>query len=100
MGHKKIISIVLPIFNEEANISYIYQELVTTLSAVQERYSYEIIMVDDGSSDKSWSTIRQISEVDKNVVGVHFSRNFGKEIALSAGIDACVGDCVITMDSD
>lgn len=100
MGHKKIISIVLPIFNEEANISYIYQELVTTLSAVQERYSYEIIMVDDGSSDKSWSTIKQISEVDKNVVGVHFSRNFGKEIALSAGIDTCVGDCVITMDSD
>lgn len=57
-------------------------------------------MVNDGSTDKSWHAIKDVCSKDTHVKGLYLSRNFGKELALSAGIDGCTGDCVITLDAD
>ncbi|MFA6080439.1 MAG: glycosyltransferase family 2 protein [Candidatus Gracilibacteria bacterium] len=100
MINKKLISFVLPVYNEEKNIPYVYADLLEVLSRVSENYEYEIIFVNDGSRDKSWEIIHQIGLQDKKVKGLNLSRNFGKELALSAGIDAAGGDSVITMDAD
>ncbi len=92
----KKISIVIPVYNEEKclknNISVI-QEYV-------EKYDYEIVLVDDGSCDNTWNIIKELHELNTRVKGVRFSRNFGKEIALCAGLEKSTGDVAITMDSD
>lgn len=62
--------------------------------------NYEIVFIDDGSRDKTWSIIKEVSKEDKNVVGVHFSRNFGKEAAILAGLANAKGDCCVVMDCD
>lgn len=100
MNQKKIISIVLPIYNEEQNIPTMYKGITEVCKKLIDRYEYEVIMVNDGSRDQSWKNIKEICTKDTRVRGVCFSRNFGKELALSAGIDICKGDCVITLDAD
>jgi dolichol-phosphate mannosyltransferase len=100
MNQQKTISIILPIFNEEKNIALIYTEIVDIFKSILQKYTYEIIMVNDGSQDQSWKIIKDICERDKNVVGIYLSRNFGKELALSAGLNICTGDCAITLDAD
>ncbi len=94
-----LISIVLPIFNEQENIPVLYNELIKTLLTMPQ-YSYELIFVDDGSADNSWDAILNLSQLDAHVKGISFSRNFGNPAALMAGYEKAEGDIIISMDSD
>jgi glycosyltransferase involved in cell wall biosynthesis len=92
------LSIVVPVFNEEAVIEMFYQRLMNVLFSQQ--YRYEIIFVDDGSRDKTLAIIEMIRKMDTHVHVLSLSRNFGKEIAISAGLDYAEGDAVILIDAD
>jgi polyisoprenyl-phosphate glycosyltransferase len=93
------ISIVVPVYNEEENISPLYERLKACLLGIAD-FSYEIIMVDDGSTDGSLDAIKKIRESDDQVRFVSFSRNFGHEAATTAGFDRAAGDCVVLIDAD
>jgi glycosyltransferase involved in cell wall biosynthesis len=92
------ISIVISLFNEEESL----RELTGWIESVMTRegYSYEIIMVDDGSTDKSWSIIKELSAANPAIRGISFRRNYGKSAALYHGFAAAQGNVVITMDAD
>ena len=92
------ISIVIPFLNEEESLAELYQWLTKVLTI--NRFSYEIIFVDDGSTDGSWRVIMQLAEKDAQVRGIRFLRNYGKSQALHAGFKAAEGEVVITMDAD
>ena len=92
------ISIVIPLLNEEESLAELYQWLTKVLTI--NRFSYEIIFVDDGSTDGSWRMIMQLAEKDAQVRGIRFLRNYGKSQALHAGFKAAEGEVVITMDAD
>ncbi|WP_454961462.1 glycosyltransferase family 2 protein [Capnocytophaga leadbetteri] len=92
------ISIVIPLLNEEESLAELYQWLTKVLTI--NRFSYEIIFVDDGSTDGSWRVIMQLAEKDAQVRGIRFLRNYGKSQALHAGFKAAEGEVVITMDAD
>ena len=92
------ISIVIPLLNEEESLAELYQWLTKVL--IVNRFSYEIIFVDDGSTDGSWQVIMQLAEKDAQVRGIRFLRNYGKSQALHAGFKAAEGEVVITMDAD
>jgi len=92
------ISVVIPLFNEEESL----QELCDWIARVMDenKYSYEVILVDDGSKDASWSKIESISKQNSSIKGIKFKRNYGKSAALYVAFDAAVGNVVITMDAD
>lgn len=92
------ISVVIPAYNEEENINYLYDELSGVLAALQQ--PYEIIFVDDGSSDKTLAVLRSIQQKDAEVGVIRFRRNFGQTAAISAGFDFASGDVIVTMDGD
>ena len=92
------LSVVLPAYNEELMTAKVCRTLKEILD--HEGISYELVLVDDGSSDGTWNQIEQISEQDPNVTAVHFSRNFGKEAAIVAGLAQARGDAVAVMDCD
>lgn len=99
MENKKVhISVVIPLLNEEGNIPLLY----ITLSEVLEKISsdYEIIFVDDGSKDQSFARIAEICRQNERVLGISLSKNFGHQIALTAGMEHSSGELVITMDAD
>ena len=98
MTLQKKISVVIPSFNEEGNIKIIVKALNEVLQKLN--YRYELIFVDDGSSDKTLSILQEISADDANVFYIELSRNFGHQNALKAGLDLASGDCIITMDGD
>lgn len=92
------ISLVIPLYNEEESLP----ELVSWINDVMNRngYSYEAILIDDGSTDKSWKVIEGLAQTNKNLKGVKLRRNYGKSAALQKGFEAAAGDVVITMDAD
>jgi len=92
------ISVVVPLFNEEESLP----ELEAWIRRVMEEnnYSYEIIMVDDGSSDQSWRVVEELHQINPLVKGIKFQRNYGKSAALNEGFKIAKGDVVITMDAD
>ena len=92
------ISIVIPQFNEEESIP----ELVAWIESVmnENNFAYEVIFIDDGSTDDSWNTIQQITAVNANIKGISFQRNYGKAAALHVGFQAASGKVVFTMDAD
>jgi glycosyltransferase involved in cell wall biosynthesis len=92
------ISVIVPVFDEEESLP----ELCQWITRVMEThgYSYEVIMIDDGSRDDSWRVIADISLSNKNFKGIRFNRNYGKSAALQTGFRACQGEVVITMDAD
>ena len=92
------ISIVVPCFNEEQNIAIFYNEVTTALQTMP--VIYELIFIDDGSSDKTLCEIKQFKDMDTRVKYISFSRNFGKEAALHAGMSKSTGDYVAIMDVD
>ncbi|GAB6073010.1 glycosyltransferase family 2 protein [Venenivibrio stagnispumantis] len=92
------ISVVIPIYNEEENLPILYEKLKNVLDRLNKEY--EIIFVNDGSTDNSWNIIKQLAEKDKRVIGVNFRRNFGQTAAMSAGFETAKGDIIITMDGD
>lgn len=96
---KKSVSIVVSAYNEEGNVEVLYKELKTVLGQAA-LDQYEIIFVDDGSSDKTHEKCRALQKKDNNVKIVHLKRNFGHEIAMTAGMDYASGDAVIFMDAD
>lgn len=96
---KKLISYVFPVYNEEANIRKVYGTLEKLL-AKHTAYAYELIFVNDGSRDTSMDILLGIQKKDVRVVVVNLSRNFGHQIAITAGLDYAAGDSVIIMDCD
>jgi len=95
---KRHISIVIPFYNEENNIPLVYRELKKILNNAN--YSFEIIFVNDGSTDNSSTELDKITAADHTVKVIEFSRNFGKEVAMTAGLDICQGAACILMDAD
>ena len=93
-----LISIIAPVFNEAAGLEPFYQRLCATLSAIETRF--EIIFIDDGSTDASPEILRHLKQNDPSVSVIELSRNFGKEIALTAGLDHSHGDAAIIIDTD
>lgn len=98
MMFKKNISVVIPLFNEEESLPELHEWIVKVMS--ENSFSYEIIFVNDGSSDSSWKVIEALAEKDANVKGISFQRNYGKSAALHMGFQESVGEVVITMDAD
>lgn len=92
------LSIVIPLLNEEESLPELYNWIVSVMQS--NSYSYEIIFIDDGSTDESWDTISNLALKDPAVKGIKFNRNYGKSQALHAGFLAAKGDVVITMDAD
>lgn len=92
------LSIVVPVFNEAANLEVLYSALIEVL--VQTNRTYEVIFIDDGSSDQTFDVVRALNDKDSQVKGFSFSRNFGHQVALYAGLAQAKGDIVISMDGD
>ena len=92
------VSVVLPVYNEEAGLPELHRRVAGVLAA--QGWSYEIIFVNDGSRDRSWPRILELSAADPHVVGINLSRNFGHQIAITAGVDFSRGRTVVVMDSD
>ena len=93
-----LVSLLIPFYNEEKQIPITLSVLIPILQNLP--VDYELIMVDDGSRDQTWKLIEQASQDNPKIVGLRFSRNFGKEAAICAGIDRAAGDAVILMDGD
>jgi glycosyltransferase involved in cell wall biosynthesis len=98
MSAQKLISIVVPVYNELPNIARLHEALATTLSKVD--YDYELVFVDDGSTDDSLIKLQQLATTDARVQIIELSRNFGKEIATTAGLAAAQGEAAIILDAD
>ena len=92
------ISVVIPLLNEQESLTELHDWIAKVMQS--NRFSYEIIFIDDGSTDESWSTIMQLSQQNPSVKGIRFLKNFGKSQALHAGFAKAEGDVVITMDAD
>lgn len=97
MASKKIISVVIPVYNEEGNIEPFLKELV---KAIPVKYDVEYIFVDDGSTDSTLATIKQVQSKNEQVKYISFTRNFGHQYALKAGLDHARGSAVISLDGD
>ncbi|MBQ2018578.1 MAG: glycosyltransferase family 2 protein, partial [Alistipes sp.] len=98
MEQRLNISVVVPLYNEEESL----RELVAWIDrvATASKFSYEVIMIDDGSSDGSWAEVEQLKEKYPAVKGIRFARNYGKSAALYCGFAEAEGEVVITMDAD
>ena len=92
------LSIVIPLLNEEESLKELHAWIVSVMQS--KHFSYEVLFVDDGSTDASWSIIKELSKEDPDIKGIRFQRNFGKSQALHAGFKAAKGDVIITMDAD
>ncbi|MBZ4037692.1 glycosyltransferase family 2 protein [Flavobacterium sp. 17A] len=92
------LSILIPLLNEEESLKELYAWIIQVMQS--NNYSYEIIFVDDGSTDNSWQIIEGFSNENSNVKGIRFMKNFGKSQALHAGFAKAKGDVIITMDAD
>jgi glycosyltransferase involved in cell wall biosynthesis len=92
------ISVVIPLFNEEESLP----ELTSWIEKVmiENHFSYEILLIDDGSRDNSWNIVKELSKYNQNIIGISFQRNYGKAAALHIGFEAARGNVVITMDAD
>ena len=93
-----MLSVILPSYNEEKMI----ETAAKTISGIlcDADIAYELLFVDDGSRDRTWEEIQRVSERNGQVVGIHFSRNFGKEAAMFAGLEQARGDCCVVLDCD
>ncbi|MBR1547939.1 MAG: glycosyltransferase family 2 protein, partial [Prevotella sp.] len=92
------ISVVIPLYNEDESLPELYEWIERVMQA--NGFSFEVIFVNDGSTDRSWQVITELSERSEHVRGIKFRRNYGKSPALFCGFKAAQGDVVITMDAD
>jgi glycosyltransferase involved in cell wall biosynthesis len=99
MDQRPLISIVTPFFNEGAGVLHFHQSLKNSIDDLT-NFDFEIICIDDGSKDETLSRLIDSSKKDSRIIVLELSRNFGKEAAMSAGIDAATGNCVIPIDAD
>lgn len=95
----KKISVIIPAYNEEESLPILKQRMEKLMNSM-ENYEFEILFINDGSKDNTINIIKEMREEDNRINYVDFSRNFGKEIAMIAGLDYATGDCVIFMDAD
>ena len=95
----KKISIIVPAYNEEESLPFLFERLNELMDS-NKKYEFEILFINDGSKDKTIELIKEYRAQDQRYCYVDFSRNFGKEIAMMAGLDYATGDCVIFIDAD
>ena len=95
----KKVTLLIPVYNEEAMLPALYQRLIELINR-NDTYEWEILFINDGSSDQTLDVIRQLRQTDNRVNFVNLSHNFGKEIAMLAGFDYTTGDCCVIMDAD
>ena len=93
------ISVIVPCYNEEETINYFYQKIVNVATKLK-KYEFEFLFIDDGSHDNTLKIIKELLIKDKRVKYISFSRNFGKEAAMLAGLEYSKGDYVTIMDAD
>ena len=98
MEYSKDLSIIIPLFNEEESLGELLAWIKSVTNA--EGYNYEVIFVDDGSTDGSWAKIKELAADDPRVKGISFRRNYGKSAALYHGFAKAEGRVVVTMDAD
>lgn len=98
IAHRPQLSIVIPLFNEEESLPELHQWLLNVFE--EHRFTYEVIFIDDGSSDTSWTQIQTLRKSDPHTFGIKFQRNYGKAAALQVGFQQATGEVVITMDAD
>ena len=96
----KKVSIVVPCYNEEESLPLFYEEMRKIVREMQDKCEFEFVFVNDGSRDKTLEILRKFARMDDKVRYISFSRNFGKEAAMYAGLEASTGDYVTTMDAD
>jgi glycosyltransferase involved in cell wall biosynthesis len=94
----KLLSLIIPAYNEEDNVEHCYEVLSELMNKNSIRH--EFVFIDDGSADSTWNIIQRMAEEKDNVTALKFSKNFGKESAIYAGLKNCTGDCCIVMDCD
>ncbi|MBS4012228.1 MAG: glycosyltransferase [Bacteroidetes bacterium] len=92
------ISLIIPLYNEEESLSELIEEINAVM--LENNFSWEALLIDDGSSDNSWMVIESLKKQYPQVKGISFRRNYGKSAALNVGFERCKGDVVITMDAD
>lgn len=97
---KKLISYIFPIYNESGNIAKLYAEMMAEMAKNQDKYDFEIICINDGSKDDSLEKLIELHTTDNRIRIINFSRNFGHQLAVTAGLDYAKGDAVIIMDAD
>ena len=95
-----VLSLIIPVFNEEKNVDNFYNVVLPVLKNLQDLHSYEVIFVNDGSQDNTLNIIKSLINKDENVKYISFSRNFGKESAIYAGLKKSTGNYVVIMDVD
>lgn len=92
------ISVVIPLYNEDESLPELYAWIERVMNA--NKFTFEVIFINDGSTDRSWAVINELSQQSEHVRGIRFRRNYGKSPALFCGFKAAQGDVVITMDAD
>ena len=97
---KSLYSIIVSVYNEEAVLPLFYQEMSAVIDSMADTADFELLFVNDGSRDNSRQVLQQLMEKDQRVRVIHFSRNFGHEAAMLAGLDYCRGEAAVCMDSD
>ena len=95
---KKLVSIVIPVFNEEGNLPVLYERLSAVLKMLAT--DYELLFVNDGSRDQSLALLKSYADRDAHIKIIDLSRNFGHQLAVTAGLDHCQGDCAVIIDAD
>lgn len=98
--NNKMISIIVPCYNEEEGIEKFYIETKKVIDQINNEYDYELLFIDDGSKDETLNKVKKIRQNDENIRIISFSRNFGKEAAMYAGLENFIGDYVVIMDAD
>jgi glycosyltransferase involved in cell wall biosynthesis len=96
----ELVSVVCPVYNEEGGITQFYDRTTSAMQAITPPVNYELVFVDDGSKDGSADILRTMAKDDERVNVIQFSRNFGHQLAITAGIDHARGDAVVVIDSD
>lgn len=96
----KKLSLIVPCYNEEQVINLFYTETMRVLSSIKNKYEYEFVFIDDGSNDDTLRILKELKKKDSNITIISFSRNFGKEAGIYAGLNNVIGDLVVVMDAD
>jgi glycosyltransferase involved in cell wall biosynthesis len=97
---KQRISYILPVYNEEANLKAFHTELKKVTKSLSKQYTFELLFINDGSKDASLSILTELQKKDTSIMIIDFARNYGHQLALTAGIDHATGDALIIMDTD